>query len=111
MMRNRKNDDAFGLEIRLRDRLRGHYAIGNVSGAYTTINISGTGSINLLCKSCTYDFHPDNFPAGKCVRTLVARVGAMISRYDDGSFALVARRSFAEYLWQWLCDAVAIPPE
>ncbi len=56
-------------------------------------------------KSSVYDFHPDNFQPGKCVQTTFAKAGALVSKKSDGSFDLVIRRSFTDYIAEWLLDA------
>lgn len=98
-------DQVKSVENELRKTLTGHISIVDVSGGQTQINISGTGVGTVLQKSSGYDFHPRNFPAGRCVQTTLAKATAMVSKRDNGSFDLVIRRSFADYIAQWLLDA------
>lgn len=93
------------MEARLRDNLQGHFAVVDVSGGQTLINISGEGVDIVLKKSCGYDFHPSRFAAGHCVQTTFAKATALVNKKSDGSFDLVIRRSFADYLALWLLDA------
>jgi sarcosine oxidase subunit gamma len=93
------------VEAQLREVLQGHYSIVDVSGGQTLINLSGKKTEMLLKKSSVYDFHPNNFPAGRCVQTTFAKAGALISKRADGSFDLVIRRSFADYVFRWINDA------
>ncbi len=95
------------VEAELRDSLSGHFAIVDVSGGQTLVNLSGTGVETLLMKSSGYDFHPAHFAPGSCVQTTFAKTTALVARREDGSFDLVIRRSFADYLGRWLLDAGA----
>ncbi|MGB8663299.1 MAG: sarcosine oxidase subunit gamma family protein [Serratia inhibens] len=98
--------DEFEVENRLRAVLGdAHYAISNVSGGQTLLELKGEKVRELLMKSVVYDVHPDNFPAGKAVTTVFAKTTAILRRPDDTRWELVVRRSFADYLWRWLLDA------
>jgi sarcosine oxidase subunit gamma len=92
-------------EAELRQVLRGSFSIVDVSGGLTMLKLSGEGAYEILQKSCTYDFHPQNFQAGRCVHTSFAKATALIGRARDGSFDVVIRRSFADYLAKWILDA------
>lgn len=93
------------LETQLRQTLHGHFSIVDISGGQTLINLSGKGVYNLLAQSSSYDFHPAHFGPGRCVQTTFAKATALISKKPNGSFDLVIRRSFADYLASWLLDA------
>lgn len=95
----------FEIETRLRQTLRGHFAIVDVSGGQTLVRLSGPAVAMVLKKSSVYDFHPDHFPVGRCVQTTFAKATALVSKTADDSFDLVIRRSFADYLFRWLIDA------
>jgi sarcosine oxidase, subunit gamma len=92
-------------EAELRQVLRGHCSIADVSGGLTLFNLGGKDADEILQKSCTYGFHPRNFQAGRCVQTPFAKTTALVSRACDGSFDVVIRRSFADYLAKWILDA------
>ena len=94
-------------ERRLRMALRGHFSIVDVSGGQTLVNLSGPGALAVLRKSSTYDFHPASFAPGRCVQTTFAKATALIAKQADGSYDLIFRRSFADYLAAWLLDAAA----
>lgn len=99
-----------GREFELENRLRAalgaaHFAIVNVSGAQTLLELRGEKVQQLLMKSTVYDVHPDNFPAGKGVTTVFAKTSAVLRRPDNQRWELIVRRSFADYLWRWLLDA------
>lgn len=96
----------FDVEKRLRAALGdAHYAIVNVSGGQTLLELRGEKVRELLMKSVVYDVHPDNFPAGKAVTTVFAKTTAVLRRPDEARWELIVRRSFADYLWRWLLDA------
>ncbi len=100
-------EEAFEVEQQLREAIEGHYAVVNVSGGQTLIELSGASAVNLLKKSTGYDVDASNFPPGKVVTTTFAKTQAIIRRVDEVRWELVVRRSFADYLWQWLLDASA----
>ena len=101
---------AVELEAVLRKTLSGHISIVDVSGGQTLINLRGADSAlrTLLKKSSVYDF--DSWPqakkeAGRCAQTTFAKATAVVSNKSDGSFDLIVRRSFADYIAHWLLDA------
>lgn len=98
-------DQAFAMENRLRDNLSGHYAVINVSGGQTLIRLSGEQARTVLMKSCPYDVHERNFPVGKVVSTVFAKNQATLCRLGEDDWEIIARRSFAVYIWRWLLDA------
>jgi heterotetrameric sarcosine oxidase gamma subunit len=62
----------------------------------------------VLKKSSVYDFGawPDaNTNAGRCAQTTFAKATAVVANKADGSYDLIIRRSFADYIAQWLLDA------
>ncbi|PMR72749.1 sarcosine oxidase subunit gamma [Billgrantia endophytica] len=98
--------EAFALEQRLRNALGGaHYAIVDVSGGQTLIELEGEAARELLMKSTPYDVHPANFPVGKGVTTVFAKATAIVRRPTEDRWELVVRRSFADYCYRWLLDA------
>ncbi|MBZ9558064.1 MULTISPECIES: sarcosine oxidase subunit gamma family protein [unclassified Modicisalibacter] len=98
--------EAFSLEQRLRDALGdAHFAIVDVSGGQTVVELSGPMAREVLMKSTPYDVHPRHFPAGKGVTTTFAKATAILRRPDEGRWELVLRRSFADYCYRWLVDA------
>lgn len=95
------------LEAPLRGALFGSCSIVDVSGAQIAVNLSGEQAGKVLQKSSPYDFHPRNFPAGRCVQTTFAKGSALVAGNADGSFDLVVRRSYANYVHRWIADAAA----
>jgi len=92
-------------ELRLRQALKGHYAVMQVGGAQTMLELSGPNAVEVLKKSAGYDFHPRNFPVGKGISTTVAKSTAVIRRVGEAQWELIIRRSFGDYLYRWLLDA------
>ena len=95
------------VEARLRQTLSGHFSVVDVSGGQTVLNLSGEAVAMVLKKSSVYDFHPGKFTQDRCVQTTFAKASAMVSRKADGSFDLVIRRSFSDYLFRWIVDAAS----
>lgn len=83
-----------------------HAGVVDLSGGQTLIAIEGEHALDVLAKGTTLDLHPRVFGTGDCARTLLAKTTAFIRVIEPGrSFEIVVRRSFADYLWQWLRDA------
>jgi len=93
------------VEEKLRKKMEGHYAIANVSGGQTLLELSGERAETILKKSTVYDVHESNFPVAKAVTTKFAKSQVIIIRTGAESFQLVVRRSFSDYIWQWIVDA------
>lgn len=91
---------------RLEEALAGrHFAVNDVSGNYTTIELWGPHARDVLEKGCTLDPHPRTFGRGQCAQALLAHAGMLLRPCGDDSFELVVRRSFADYVFVWLEDA------
>jgi sarcosine oxidase subunit gamma len=90
------------LENKLRRSLNGHFAVSDISGAQTMLEISGEYCVQLLQKSIGYDLHLDSFPINKVIGTALAKSSAHIRRTGEQDFQLIIRRSFADYIWLWL---------
>ena len=100
--------DAAAIEATLRKSLKGHISIVDVSGGQTCINLRGVAVETVLKKSSIYDFEDwdaAKATSGRVVQTTFAKASAAVSNRSDGSYDLVIRRSFADYVAQWLLDA------
>lgn len=83
-----------------------HAGVVELSGGQTLIEIRGEHAVDTLSKGTSIDLHPRVFGANRCTRTLLAKTTAFIRTIEPGrAFEVVVRRSFADYLWQWLRDA------
>ncbi|GED21383.1 sarcosine oxidase subunit gamma [Halomonas halmophila] len=100
--------EEFELENRLREALGdAHFAITNVGGGQTVVDLEGEAASELLMKSVIYDVHPQHFPVGKGVTTVFAKASVILRRPSETRWELVVRRSFADYVYRWLLDAGA----
>lgn len=95
----------FEAEAALRRELSGHYALMNVTGGQTVLELAGPKVRELLMKCTPYDVHPRAFPVGKGVSSVFAKSSAVIRRVDENRWELVLRRSFSNYLYAWILDA------
>ena len=78
----------------------------DVSSSQCIIRVTGSHVRDVLAKGCSLDLHSRSFDVGKCAQSLIAAVGVTIRQIDSTpSFELIVRRSFAEYLVNWLYDA------
>ncbi|MBK1698356.1 hypothetical protein CKO21_14000 [Rhodovibrio salinarum] len=78
----------------------------DVSGAQTTIGITGPDAREVLERAVPLDMHPRAFQPGQVKQTLFGRhTGVTLHLKDDTpSLDLYCRRSFAEYVWRYLED-------
>jgi sarcosine oxidase, subunit gamma len=79
----------------------------DVSANRTTIELSGPHARDVLEKGCTLDLHPRAFSTGRCAQTTVARAQVILWQTSDAPvYRLMVRGSFAQYLADWLVDAM-----
>lgn len=93
----------------LRSALHGLFcAVTEVSGGQTIIALRGQKVRDLLAKGCPLDLHPRAYGLGRCAQSHLAKAPILLRQTDaEPTFELIARRSFADYLWLWLQDAAA----
>lgn len=91
----------------LREALAGlHAGVVDLSGGQTLITLVGEHASDVLAKGSTLDLHPRAAGVGFCTRSLLASSAVFLRVVEaDQHFEIVVRRSFADYLWQWLVDA------
>ena len=88
------------------DLAQQHASINDLSGGTVSYRLTGEEAGDLLSKGCTLDLHPSVFGFGSCAQTGLAKAGVVLCPLSDESgFDIVVRRSFADYLWQWLLRA------
>lgn len=99
--------ESAGVESALSTGLAGlHSSLVQVGNGSTTLTIQGPASADLLSCGCPLDLHPRVFGTGALAQTHVAKAGAIVLCLQAGSrFELTVRRSFADYLFRWLCEA------
>ena len=95
----------YEIEQQLRAHLKGHFAVSDISGAQTILELSGSHVIELMKKSTGYDLHLESFPVGKVIGTTFSQAGAHILRVSEDKFQLIIRRSFSDYIWLWIQEA------
>ena len=78
-------------------------AVTDVSDAFASLEIGGTGAGELLMTGCSIDLTPHAFPSGRVVRTAIADVTAILWNFGTpGRFRCLVDRSFAAHLLSWL---------
>ncbi len=83
-----------------------HHSVVEVGSGYTTLSLQGPGVAELLARGCPLDLHPRAFGAGAIAQSHVARAPVLIRCLRESSeFEVTVRRSFAAYLFRWLCEA------
>ena len=92
-----------------------HHQVADVSSYYTTIELAGPRSREMLMKLTTLDMHPRAFKAGQVAGSMFGVAQATLWQVDaddpqggaDGGtvFRLFVRRSMADYLWCVLAEA------
>ena len=98
---------AHGLRVELAGALTGfHAAVNDVSGGHVALRVGGADARTVLAKGCTLDLHPREFGPGQCARTGLGKATVLLGALDDApTFAIIAGRSFADYLCRWLAHA------
>lgn len=103
-LRDRQGDS---IAAHLQQALAGvHSAVVDVGHGNTTLLLQGPGSIDLLARGCPLDLHPRAFPTGALAQSHIAKASAtVLCLYAGIQYEVTVRRSFADYLVRWLCEA------
>jgi len=103
-LRDRQGD---AMAAALQSALRGmHSAVVDVGHGSTTVMLQGPGSAELLARGCPLDLHPRVFSTGALAQTHIAKASAtVLCLYAGIQYEITVRRSFADYLVRWLCEA------
>jgi sarcosine oxidase subunit gamma len=81
-------------------------ALNDLSGGQVLLRLSGARVEKLLAKGCPIDLHESAFPVGACAQSGLAKANVLIARVNaTGTFDVVVRRSFSDYLLNWLAQA------
>ncbi|WP_261808761.1 2Fe-2S iron-sulfur cluster-binding protein [Nonomuraea sp. C10] len=75
----------------------------DVSGQRTVIELSGPGALDVLITGCPIDLHPGVFTGH--AQTVLGKAPVILQRYGD-SYRIFVRSSYANYLGEWLIDAL-----
>ena len=98
--------DAPALAAALQHAARTMFASAtDVSDAWCVIRLAGPNARDVLAKGCGLDLHPRAFQPGDATRTLLAQATVVLYQTADDTYEIFVRRSYADYLWQWLEDA------
>jgi len=85
-----------------------HASVNELHGGQIALRLSGPRSVEILAKGCTLDLHARSFAAGDCAQTGLGKANVLIGKVsEDPVFDVIVRRSFAEYLANWLKTAGA----
>ncbi len=97
------------IESALRAALTGqHFSTVQVGSGYTTFTVVGDASGDLLSRACPLDLHPRVFPSGALAQTHMAKSNVTLYCLKAQThYEITVRRSFADYLFRWLCEAGA----
>ena len=83
-----------------------HASVNDLSGAYVTYRLSGDNARLLLAKGCSLDLEGSAFSYGACAQTGLAKANVVLRPLqNNGGVDIIVRRSFADYVWQWLLRA------
>jgi sarcosine oxidase subunit gamma len=95
------------LEAALRSSLAGqHFSVVAVGSGNTTFSAQGAAAADLLSRGCPLDLHVRSFPAGSLAQSHIAKANVVLYCLQaETSYEITVRRSFAEYLFKWLCEA------
>lgn len=95
------------VEAALRTALQGqHFSVVPVGSGNTTFTLQGAASADLLSRGCPLDLHARAFPDGSLAQSHVAKANVVLLCLQAGqSYELTVRRSFADYLFNWFCEA------
>jgi len=97
------------IDSALRTALTGqHFSTVQVGSGYTTFTVVGDASGDLLSRACPLDLHPRAFPSGALAQTHMAKANVTLYCLKaQTQYEITVRRSFADYLFRWLCEAGA----
>ncbi len=83
-----------------------HSAVVEVGDGFTTLSLQGYGAADLLARGCPLDLHARVFPQGALAQSHVAKANVTLLCLQAGThYEVTVRRSFARYLFDWLCAA------
>lgn len=101
------NGQGDSLEAALRAALSGqHFSVVAVGSGNTTLSVQGPAAADLLARGCPLDLHARSFPGGSLAQSHIAKANVVIYCVKaEQDYEVTVRRSFAEYLFKWLCEA------
>jgi sarcosine oxidase subunit gamma len=82
-----------------------HSAV-DISHRNTAILVSGSGAEAVLAAGCPQDLSLAAFPVGACSRTILGKVEIVLFRTSEHAFRVEVWRSFSDYAFTFLADAI-----
>jgi len=80
-------------------------SVTNVSDHYTIFKLTGSNIFEVLSKGCPFNFNLESFGDNKVVQTILNHVDVTIHRKTKDEINIYVRRSFSQYLWEWIKDS------
>lgn len=95
------------IEMELRQALQGvHFSVVQVGDGSTTLVLRGPGAATLIARGCPLDLHARAFSAGMVAQSHIAKASVtLLCIQTQQSYEVTVRRSFADYLFRWFCEA------
>jgi sarcosine oxidase, subunit gamma len=95
------------LELDLRAALAGrHFSVVAMGAGSTTLSLQGPAAADVLSRGCPLDLHARSFPDGSLAQSHISKANVVLYCLQaEQSYEITVRRSFAEYLFKWLCEA------
>ena len=78
----------------------------DVSHRNTGIMISGDKAVNAINSGCPQDLSDKVFPVGAASRTMLGKAEIVLFRTGKNEYRVEVWRSFSDYAWNYLVDAV-----
>jgi methylglutamate dehydrogenase subunit D len=75
-----------------------------LSSSRTRIVLDGIGARVILASCALIDFDKTQFKPGQFVMTGIHHTPVTIQCINDNTFHIYALRTFAQNVWEWLCD-------
>ena len=101
------NGQGEAIATALRAALQGqHHAVVDIGHGNTTLTVQGPGAADLLSRGCPLDLHTRAFATGALAQSHIAKANVTLLCLQAGTYyEITVRRSFADYLFRWLCEA------
>ena len=80
-------------------------SVTNVSDHYTIFKLTVSNIYEVLSKGCPFNFNLESFGDNKVVQTILNHVDVTIHRKTKDEINIYVRRSFSQYLWEWIKDS------
>lgn len=78
----------------------------DVSHRNTAILVSGPKAVDTINSGCPQDLSLAAFPVGAASRTILGKSEMVLYRIGENEFRVECWRSFSDYVWKYLVDAV-----